>query len=56
LLIPLGAAAGGFLAESIGLVDIYRSGAFIVGGLAIVLALGPLGRKALPETVLDVGD
>jgi MFS family permease len=51
LLIPLGAAAGGFLAESIGLVAIYRTGAFIVGGLAIVLAVGPLGRQAVPDGV-----
>ncbi len=49
LLIPAGAAAGGFLAESIGLVSIYRTGAFIVFGVAVVLALGPLGRTAVPD-------
>jgi MFS family permease len=48
LLIPMGAAAGGFLAESIGLVAIYQWGAVIIGVLAVVLAVGPLGRTPLP--------
>jgi MFS family permease len=56
LLIPLGAAAGGFLAESIGLVSIYRTGALVIFVVAVALALGPLGRRPVPDgPPVDVG-
>ena len=56
LLIPAGAAAGGFLAGSIGLQEIYRAGAIVIGGLAVVLAFSPLGRIPIAESLADIGD